>query len=75
MDAEWKFKLDNKFGQTAFGAEYRQEKVLSNRLGDNLSEPEVVDAELYPNVFYNKSKTRDNLSFFGEHQKAGGARE
>jgi vitamin B12 transporter len=69
MDAEWKFKLDNKLGLTAFGVEYRQEKVLSNRLGDNLSEPEVVDAELYPNVFYNKSKTRDNLSFFGEHQK------
>jgi iron complex outermembrane receptor protein len=69
LDAEWKFKLDNKLGQTAFGAEYRQEKVLSNRLGDNLSDPQVVDAELYPNVFYNKSKIRDNLSFFGEHQK------
>lgn len=69
LDAEWKFKLDNKLGQTAFGAEYRQEKVLSNRLGDNLSEPQIVDAELYPNIFYNKSKTRDNLSFFGEHQK------
>ena len=69
FDAEWKFKLDNNLGQTAFGAEYRIEKVLSNRLGDNLAEPQVVDAELFPNVFYNKSKTRDNFSFFGEHQK------
>lgn len=69
FDAEWKFKLDNNFGQTAFGAEYRIEKVLSNRLGDNLTEPQVVDAELFPNVFYNKSKTRDNFSLFGEHQK------
>jgi iron complex outermembrane receptor protein len=69
FDAEWKFKLENRFGQTAFGTEYRQEKVLSNRLGDNLSLHEAVNDELYPNVFYNKSKTRDNLSFFGEHQK------
>ena len=69
LDAEWKFKWDNRFGQTAFGAEYRQENVLSNRLGDKLGEPQLVDAELYPNVFYNKSKTRDNLSFFGEQWK------
>ena len=69
LDAEWKFKLDNRLGQTAIGAEYRQENVLSNRLGENISEPQIVDAELYPNIFYNKSKTRDNLSFFGEHQK------
>jgi len=69
LDAEWKFKLDNNFGQTAFGAEYRQENVLSNRLGDNLTEPVFVDNELFPNIFYNKSKTRDNLSFFGENQK------
>jgi vitamin B12 transporter len=69
LDAEWKFKLDNILGQTAFGVEYRNENVLSNRLGDNLAKPVLVDAELYPNVFYNKFKTRDNTSFFAEHQK------
>lgn len=68
FDIEWKFKLQSSWGQTAFGAEYRMEQVLSNRLGENINKPVPVDLGLYPNVFYNKSKSRENLSFFGEHQ-------
>ena len=42
IDIEWKFKYLSKFGQSAFGAEYRKEAVLSNLLGDDLREKIVI---------------------------------
>ena len=67
FDIEWKFKSINRLGNSAFGIEYRNENVLSNRLGDNISIPiEVIG---YSDVFYSKSKSRDNASAFLEHSK------
>ncbi len=66
-DGEWKFKLLNRFGQSAFGIEFRKESVLSNRLGENLVKNiAILD---YPDIFYTKSKVRNNASGFVEHQK------
>ncbi|MCP9770019.1 TonB-dependent receptor [Lacihabitans sp. LS3-19] len=67
IDIEWKFKYFSKFGQSAFGAEYRKESVLSNRLGDNLGENIAIEG--HEGVFYTKAKSRDNTSFFLEQLK------
>ena len=53
-----------KGGKTAFGAEFRSEKILSNALGDNLDKPVKVPRE---DEFYSKSKTRTTASVFFEH--------
>ncbi len=69
-DAEWKGRLITSLGQSAFGLEWRQETVLSNRLGETAKEPVAVPD--YENVFYTRTKTRDNVSVFVEHQKKVG---
>jgi iron complex outermembrane receptor protein len=67
IDIEWKLKYLSKFGQSAFGTEYRRESVLSNRLGDELVENVAIEG--YEGVFYTKSKSRTNTSFFLEQLK------
>ncbi|WP_372933001.1 TonB-dependent receptor plug domain-containing protein [Mariniphaga sediminis] len=51
-------------GKTAFGAELRTEKILSNVLGEELGEPVGVRGE---DAFYTHSKTRRIASVFFEH--------
>ncbi len=52
-------------GRTALGASFRNEKIYSNRLGLDLDKPKKIGGE--DNLFYTKSDSRDNLSFFVEH--------
>lgn len=66
-DLEWKFVYDNVFGKSAFGVEYRNEKVVSNRLGELLSEKEEIKG--WSESFYTHGKSRENVSFFLEHNK------
>ena len=66
-DIEWKSKWINSWGITSFGAEFRREYILSNRLGDKLEKPiEVPD---FANNYYTFSKTRDNSNLYFEHLK------
>ncbi len=64
-DIEYKLRKISKWGRSAVGLEWRQENVLSNRLGINLSK--TVPIPDYEGLFYNKSKSRDNISLFAEH--------
>lgn len=65
IDLEWKFRLRHAHGSSAFGAEYRNEAVRSNRLGEALHEAEDIPG--WPNLFYTHGKRRDNYSLFVEH--------
>lgn len=53
-----------KWGRTAFGAEFRNENILSNVLGEELPAPKEVYGEV---AVYTKSKTRNTSSLFFEH--------
>lgn len=55
-----------KFGTSALGTEFRTEKIFSNVLGEPMADTIWINRE--NNVFYNKYKKRDNVSFFGEHK-------
>ncbi|MCR9063578.1 MAG: TonB-dependent receptor [Cytophagales bacterium] len=66
LDAEWKMRYLSKIGASAIGVEWRKESVLSNRLGDTAKE--AVQVKDYPEVFYNKYKSRTNFSAYLEHQ-------
>ena len=65
LDVEWKFRLRNAWGNSAFGAEYRNEVVRSNRLGEELGEKEAISG--WPDLYYTYGKSRDNYSLFAEH--------
>lgn len=65
FDAEWKFRWTNRLGKSAFGLEYRNEKVKSNRLGEELEEKEEV--KRWNGQYYTHGKLRDNYSLFFEH--------
>ena len=65
LDVEWKFRLRNAWGNSAFGAEYRNEVVRSNRLGEPLDQQEAISG--WPGLFYTFGKSRDNYSLFAEH--------
>lgn len=67
LDVEWRGNWINKFGKTSFGLEYREEKVLSNRLGEEIDEP-VEIAGVF-GVFFDKQKVRENSSAYFEHRK------
>ncbi len=67
FDIEWKFRSLNRWGKSAFGIEYRNEKVKSNRLGNDLTSP--INVTGWDDVFYTKGKSRDNSSVFAEHSK------
>jgi len=51
-------------GKTAFGAEFRNEAILSNVLGEEMKERKKVPGE---KVYYTKSKSRNIVSFFAKH--------
>ncbi|MBN2635298.1 MAG: TonB-dependent receptor [Prolixibacteraceae bacterium] len=51
-------------GKSAFGIELRSENILSNVLGEELSEPKSVPGE---DAQFTKSYSRNNLSLFLEH--------
>jgi vitamin B12 transporter len=53
------------FGKTAFGADFRQEDILSNVLGTPLGTPINVPGE--SGHTFNKSDERKNISLFAEH--------
>lgn len=65
LDVEWKFRFRNAWGNSAFGAEYRNETVRSNRLGEQLDQPEDING--WPDLFYTRGKSRNNYSLFAEH--------
>ena len=58
------FWIQWQLGKTAFGAEFRNEQILSNVLGADLVAPIKVPGE---NAFYSKSATRSTTSVFFEH--------
>jgi vitamin B12 transporter len=65
MDASW----ENRFGSTALGFDYRYEQVLSNNLGDSLSEAITFEDS---RKAYFLSAQRHNISLSGQHLiKAG----
>ena len=65
LDLEWKFRFRNAWGNSAFGAEYRNETVRSNRLGEELDQREAIGG--WPELYYTRGKSRDNYSLFAEH--------
>lgn len=67
LDLEWKVKSKNRLGHSAFGVEYRNEAVKSNRLGEDLQDK--TEVKNWENQLYTKGKTRDNFSSFLEHSK------
>jgi vitamin B12 transporter len=52
-------------GTTAAGIEFRSEQILSNVLGEPLSD--TIWLGTHGNGYFNKGKTRSIMSFFGEH--------
>ncbi|MGK0138310.1 MAG: vitamin B12 transporter, partial [Algoriphagus sp.] len=69
FDIDTKLRYLTGFGSSSIGLEWRQEGVISNRLGDIVESPKEVGG--YPEVFYDRSKKRQNLSAYLEHQKRG----
>lgn len=67
LDIDWKMRYISNFGASSIGLEWRQEGIISNRLGDVVSKPKTV--KNYPEINYSKSKTRQNVSAYLEHQK------
>ncbi len=55
-------------GRTAIGGEYRVEKILSNRLGDLLAEPQPISGEDGFNYTYGKK--RESVNLFVDHTVA-----
>lgn len=66
-DIEYKLRYLGKNSKSAVGWAYRNEDVLSNRLGDIITDK--VKIKDYEGLFYDKSKSRSNLSMFIEHQR------
>lgn len=67
LDVEYKVKKISKIGTFGAGLEYRSEAVLSNRLGETLTKTIAIPNR--ENVFYTKSKSRNNSSAFIEYNK------
>ncbi|MFT4031556.1 MAG: TonB-dependent receptor [Siphonobacter sp.] len=66
-DLEWRNKWVNTWGVTSFGAEWRRESIVSNRLGDTLLHEKEVPG-FYGN-YYTFGKDRDNYNFYLEQLK------
>ncbi|MBC35320.1 MAG: hypothetical protein CL663_04680 [Bacteroidetes bacterium] len=58
-------EFNSEFGKSAVGASFRNEKVLSNVLGLALDQQVLVGGTT--DIYYTKSDSRDNVSFFFEH--------
>jgi vitamin B12 transporter len=57
--------FNSSFGRTAFGSTFRSENILSNVLGETMEHTKPVKGEA--DGVFTKSKSRENLSFFAEH--------
>jgi len=57
--------FNSAIGKTAFGAEFRNEGVLSNVLGKLMDEPVKVPGE--GDHYFTKKDNRTNISYFAEH--------
>lgn len=66
-DIEWRNKYTSRLGVTSFGAEWRRESIISNRLGDSLSRKKEVPG--YFGSFYTFGKDRDNVNWYLEQLK------
>lgn len=67
IDFEWKSRFLNKLGVTAFGLEFRNEYILSNRLG--IQRKKEIPIPDFEGLFFDQSQNRSNWSAFFEHQK------
>ncbi|MFC2110941.1 TonB-dependent receptor plug domain-containing protein [Bacteroidota bacterium] len=65
LGAEINGKIKWKLGETAIGAEYRSENILSNVLGNPMNDTLDVPGE--SNGKFTKTKKRENYSAFAEH--------
>lgn len=54
-------------GKTSFGAEFRNEGILSTNLGKPLEEDQYVDVPGEKNVRFSKKDNRTNVSYYAEH--------
>ncbi|MDR3118396.1 MAG: TonB-dependent receptor [Mediterranea sp.] len=54
-------------GKTAFGAEFRNEGILSTNLGKPLEESQYVDVPGEKEIQFNKKDNRTNISYYIEH--------
>ncbi len=70
VNLEWRNRYVSAWGVTSFGAEWRRESIVSNRLGDALAVPKEVPGAF--GQFYTKGKDRDNVNFYGEQLKRWG---
>ncbi len=57
--------FNSQLGKTAFGAEFRNEGVMSNVLGKLMDEPIKVPGE--SNRYYTKKDNRTSISYYAEH--------
>ena len=55
----------SKLGKTSIGAEYRRESILSNRLGNPLSD--TIQYHSLSWGYYDHGKARDNVNLFADH--------
>jgi iron complex outermembrane receptor protein len=66
-DGEWKLKYRWAGGVTSGGLEFRNEGILSNRLGEELTHP--IPVKDFEGQYLTKGINRNNFSGYLEHQK------
>lgn len=69
FEAEWRGKWRQTNGTTSWGASFRREEVLSNRLGDD-RKPVPIPGEYVAQ--FTRGKVRDNTGFFIEQNQSSG---
>ncbi len=62
--AELNLSFSSKAGKTAMGIEYRQEKIISNKLGETTDSTEVP---FLKDEYFTRAHTRNNTAFFIDH--------
>lgn len=59
--------FSSRLGKTAFGAEFRNEGILSTKLGKPMEEDQYVNVSGQKGVQYTKKDNRTNISYYAEH--------
>ncbi|NDV57778.1 TonB-dependent siderophore receptor [Bacteroides sp. 519] len=59
--------FNTKLGKTAFGAEFRNEGILSTNLGKPLDEEQYIKVPGEDGIMFNKKDNRTNISYYLEH--------
>lgn len=59
--------FNSKLGKTAFGAEFRNEGILSTSLGKELTEDQYVDVPGEKDKQFKRKDNRTNVSYYVEH--------